>query len=557
MKKYILHCFIFCFIFSFALQAQVPRVVSTSAELMNAVQDGARIIELQRNTVFLISNQLTVQASTNIIRSQPNVSGQPKLSRAIIRATNGSRRLFLVRGDNTVFQNLIMRGVQGSRDPHQAIFAGNVKNLRVTNCLIEDFGIGVISRQNVDRLEGWRINRCVFRNISLRNFAINRTGDGSSTAVAGRFMITNNTFERTFSSDIFSSETRGISIDGGNRGISVFDCRNSVISGNTFRNVSLAFSRVRNVIVNGSNRFIADLPLQDELLHIEELCNNIEITGNTFDHRLDNPNFSMIDMNGSNDIDIRSNTAIGLPEHFVRATRYNNRINIVQNNLNDVVLPNGVDEIITIEGCGGNAININNNNWNNRYIAFVRLGTYFWNRFDDLSLFSGPLRQSDINNVEPQFRAFVNMNFYYRCQRGENCGTPQLGTVRGNDPRRVNRTSSICGRQANFFGNTNTRPVNTFPAQKVLGDIDEKITNVSLYPNPVNAQHIIRVDGDLPVDTVANVYDFTGKLIYNQTLTTDKIIDLSTVNSKGMFLIQIVDNNKSEVIFADKLIVQN
>ncbi len=510
---------------SFYLNAQIVR---NSNQLIDAINEGRREIILQRGTEFSVSNTLRIQASTNIIRAE---TGTPLNDRPVVRLTNANRVLFTAT-DNIQFRRIILRGVRGSEDRHQAINVTNIRDLVINNCVINSFGVGVLSRGNANRIQGWQITGNVFRNISLRFFAINRTGDGNSTAVAGGFNIENNIFERTL--DGFgNSETRGISIDGGNRGISVFNCRNSTIVNNRFINVGLALSRVQNITIR-DNDFISNLSLNDEFVHIEEMCRNVRVNDNTFESG-NNPEFALIDMNGSDRIIINRNVARGTARNFLRTNRYNNIITIRGNRLNGLRLPSGRNDIINIAGCGANAVEISNNDWNSNFVARVRRGTFHWNRFDDLELF-------------PSGTGFIRFNFYYRCRTG-NCGGMQVGTVSGNDPRETEVVGE-CNASRNFIG---ARPPEDFPVSKSI-NTNEIESNISISPNPVRSNQNITVNGDISENTIVNIYDLTGRHIYSQKLSaSNNIIDTSRSTTSGLFFVEILTNNES--VFSTKLIV--
>lgn len=70
---------------------------------------------------------------------------------------------------------------------------------------------------------------------------------------------------------------------------------------------------------------------------------------------------------------------------------------------------------------------------------------------------------------------------------------------------------------------------------------------ISFYPNPVNEHLVIHFDSNLKNDVALDVYDLTGKLISNQTVSKNTF-DYSlntTAFSKGMYLIKLSNNDFS------------
>ncbi|MEO1030425.1 MAG: FG-GAP-like repeat-containing protein [Bacteroidota bacterium] len=75
-----------------------------------------------------------------------------------------------------------------------------------------------------------------------------------------------------------------------------------------------------------------------------------------------------------------------------------------------------------------------------------------------------------------------------------------------------------------------------------LSVADETLTNVKLYPNPVNDVLIIQTPADL-TEKIATVFDITGKRVYNQKLTNNRL-DVSSLQG-GLYVLRIESDGKS------------
>ncbi|WP_299362994.1 FG-GAP-like repeat-containing protein [Winogradskyella sp.] len=71
---------------------------------------------------------------------------------------------------------------------------------------------------------------------------------------------------------------------------------------------------------------------------------------------------------------------------------------------------------------------------------------------------------------------------------------------------------------------------------------DETLTNLYVYPNPVNDVLIIKTSTDL-TEKIATVFDITGKRVYNQELSNNEI-DVSGLQG-GVYFLKIESNGKS------------
>jgi hypothetical protein len=58
---------------------------------------------------------------------------------------------------------------------------------------------------------------------------------------------------------------------------------------------------------------------------------------------------------------------------------------------------------------------------------------------------------------------------------------------------------------------------------------------LSLYPNPAN--EFVYIEGFVPVNAVANIFDLTGRLVLEQ-IVTDQVIDISSLG-KGVYMLSI------------------
>ena len=83
-------------------------------------------------------------------------------------------------------------------------------------------------------------------------------------------------------------------------------------------------------------------------------------------------------------------------------------------------------------------------------------------------------------------------------------------------------------------------------------EITKDETLFKIYPNPTN--EFLRIKNDkVNSNLIVQVYDLTGKLIYNESFENKKKITTSDWVS-GNYILTIFDNNK--LIFKDKIIVQ-
>jgi len=83
-----------------------------------------------------------------------------------------------------------------------------------------------------------------------------------------------------------------------------------------------------------------------------------------------------------------------------------------------------------------------------------------------------------------------------------------------------------------------------------IGDIDMKLKEIVVYPNPT--QDILFFDGDhLSPKTGVVVIDQLGKTVLNEILGTDYMIDLSHLN-EGLFNIVLINNGS--LIFSESVI---
>ena len=76
---------------------------------------------------------------------------------------------------------------------------------------------------------------------------------------------------------------------------------------------------------------------------------------------------------------------------------------------------------------------------------------------------------------------------------------------------------------------------------------ETEINNVSIYPNPSNKFFYIDFDSNLQGDAIIEIMDFTGRLVFNKTVSissTQHIIPVS-LNSKGIYLINIQTQKKN------------
>ncbi|MEN8826496.1 MAG: BspA family leucine-rich repeat surface protein, partial [Wenyingzhuangia sp.] len=74
-----------------------------------------------------------------------------------------------------------------------------------------------------------------------------------------------------------------------------------------------------------------------------------------------------------------------------------------------------------------------------------------------------------------------------------------------------------------------------------LGINDQKLTNISIYPNPVNDK--LFVQGVLYVSEIS-IYDVLGKLVLSKTTSSE--LDVSNLK-KGIYLIKIKDQQKETI----------
>ena len=75
-----------------------------------------------------------------------------------------------------------------------------------------------------------------------------------------------------------------------------------------------------------------------------------------------------------------------------------------------------------------------------------------------------------------------------------------------------------------------------------LSVADETLVNTMLYPNPVDDLLIIQTPADL-TEKIATVFDITGKRVYNQKLTENKL-DVSSLQG-GLYVLRIESDGKS------------
>jgi hypothetical protein len=66
---------------------------------------------------------------------------------------------------------------------------------------------------------------------------------------------------------------------------------------------------------------------------------------------------------------------------------------------------------------------------------------------------------------------------------------------------------------------------------------DEVINNgISVYPNPTSG--LIKVNGEIPANTIARVYDLTGKLIIEKNISVTPVIDITSLVN-GAYIVKI------------------
>ncbi|MBI9033474.1 MAG: T9SS type A sorting domain-containing protein [Bacteroidales bacterium] len=85
----------------------------------------------------------------------------------------------------------------------------------------------------------------------------------------------------------------------------------------------------------------------------------------------------------------------------------------------------------------------------------------------------------------------------------------------------------------------------------IVLDIDENTMDIGIYPNPTKGN--LTIDLDKTTEINIELYDFKGKRLYSQHLTTDKyILDMNHLNN-GIYLLKI----ESEKFTLNKKIIKN
>ncbi|WP_299116565.1 reprolysin-like metallopeptidase [uncultured Winogradskyella sp.] len=104
--------------------------------------------------------------------------------------------------------------------------------------------------------------------------------------------------------------------------------------------------------------------------------------------------------------------------------------------------------------------------------------------------------------------------------------------------------------------NTVTITICSGTTEAVLGDNDFELNDFALFPNPNNGDFTLQFNSNSGKDINLNVYDISGKLVYNNnydsTSRFDKQINLNNV-SAGIYIMKVNDGDKS---VTRKLIVE-
>ena len=459
-----IRCLILLVFFVFCLDSLAG--VRSFDELRSALDRGDDTIIIDAGVTITVPENapsLRVKRSTNVIRG---ASGGAK---PVLVSLNSSKPLFdiMAGADNISFDNLTLVGRLDSRQfIHAAILANNISGLIVRNSIIRDFNHGVFAYGDIDNLGNWLIENNLIENIRSKSIGLNRRLDQG--AIAGSIVIRNNVIRRDarLPASRFNSESRAIAFDGGNVGLSIMDLRNTLIESNRIENLSIAFSRVKNMTIGRGNTFAANTVTFSEMIHVEELSENIRIIGNLFEPGTLNPTQSLIYLIGSNRLDVSGNSVVAagsLARRFVTTTRYMNDLRITNNNLSGLTITHNAKQIISVQSCGANDITVTGNTWKNGlgYKAYVRLGTFFWDIFDDLIV---PTRSiEDLSRIQAPdqatFNAIVfdiNENLYLTCPNSDCRGL--AGTVgKFNGASTASQpvdTVAVpaCGPERNFFG---------------------------------------------------------------------------------------------------------
>ena len=460
----IFRCWVpFLFLF-FALKSAAD--VSSLSELRAALSRGDQVIVISAGAEIVVpqgESPLRVTEATNIIRGAW-VGPKPQ-----IIAQDGNKPLFQVLpgANNVTFNNLFLQGHPTAVKPnHAAILANNISGVIVKNSVIRSFNHGVFAAGEIDKLGNWLIENNLFENIRRKSIAFNRRVDQG--ALLGPIVVRNNIIRRDARdpASLYHSESRAVAFDGGNVGETVIDLRGTLIEGNTIENLSLAFSRVKNMTIGAGNKFIANTVTFSDIIHVEELSKNIRIVDNSFEPGSANPRQSLINLIGSEDISVMRNSVTkpnSVATRFVTTRRYMNGLRIVNNNLSGLEITHGAKQIISIQSCGGNKVDISRNKWKTElgYKAYVGLGTFFWNDFDDLVL---PKRSiEDLSQIEASNQSLfngiaseINENLYYTCPNSDCRGVQgTVGSFTGESTAEqpvITRAVPACGPERNFFG---------------------------------------------------------------------------------------------------------
>jgi hypothetical protein len=69
-------------------------------------------------------------------------------------------------------------------------------------------------------------------------------------------------------------------------------------------------------------------------------------------------------------------------------------------------------------------------------------------------------------------------------------------------------------------------------------------SNILLYPNPAN--DVVTID-NIPDNSIINIYDITGKLVYTSQTDTQTVINIADF-ANGIYLVQLVSNNQQQTV---------